>query len=121
MKRKGWKPEERDMSSVLAIHNAVNETAWRQIKQWESLHSEYVCRCEISTCAVGSDYCHMRTPKCHELTAAFMCVCVCVSVCLSVCLSVSVCLCVCVCVCLSACLCVCVRARLRLCSCVQHC
>ncbi|EGD83417.1 hypothetical protein PTSG_04025 [Salpingoeca rosetta] len=40
MKRKGWKPEERDMSTVLAIHNAVNETAWRQVQEWEGLHAE---------------------------------------------------------------------------------
>lgn len=40
MKRKGWKPEERDMSTVVAIHNQVNETAWRAVMEWERLHTE---------------------------------------------------------------------------------
>eukprot|EP01147_Barroeca_monosierra_P007561 gene7561-9840_t len=40
MKRKGWNPMEDDMPAVVAIHNSVNETAWRQIKAWEALHSE---------------------------------------------------------------------------------
>eukprot|EP00055_Hartaetosiga_balthica_P003822 m.9093 g.9093 ORF g.9093 m.9093 type:complete len:273 (+) comp3360_c0_seq1:203-1021(+) len=40
MKRKGWKPEEDDMKSVVAIHNAVNETAWRQVMEWENLHED---------------------------------------------------------------------------------
>lgn len=42
MKRKGWNPMEDDMPAVVAIHNSVNETAWRQIKAWEALHSEFV-------------------------------------------------------------------------------
>jgi len=36
MKRKGWSPSEDDMSAVVAIHNAVNERAWREILRWES-------------------------------------------------------------------------------------
>lgn len=40
MKRKGWKPEERDMTTVVAIHNQVNETAWHAVLDWERLHSE---------------------------------------------------------------------------------
>lgn len=36
MKRKGWSPNEDDMSTVVAIHNAVNERAWREILRWES-------------------------------------------------------------------------------------
>ena len=40
MKRKGWKPEEEDMPAIVAIHNAVNETAWNQVLLWEKLHPE---------------------------------------------------------------------------------
>jgi cytochrome c heme-lyase len=29
MQRKGWKPKEEDMSSVVGIHNAVNEQTWK--------------------------------------------------------------------------------------------
>jgi cytochrome c heme-lyase len=42
MKRKGWKPEERDMTTVVAIHNQVNETAWHAVLEWEQLHPECV-------------------------------------------------------------------------------
>lgn len=38
MKRKGWDPQEQDMPSVVAIHNAVNERAWGQVLEWEALH-----------------------------------------------------------------------------------
>ena len=65
MRRKGWVPREDDMPrrvcvhplargahadsrlaaySVVAIHNTVNERAWREVLAWESLHS----RCEHS-------------------------------------------------------------------------
>ncbi|EDQ86678.1 uncharacterized protein MONBRDRAFT_27974 [Monosiga brevicollis MX1] len=40
MKRKGWSPEERDMSTIVSIHNAVNETAWRQVLEWERLEND---------------------------------------------------------------------------------
>ncbi len=36
MKRKSFSPNEKDMSAIVPIHNAVNERAWSQIKQWES-------------------------------------------------------------------------------------
>jgi cytochrome c heme-lyase len=36
MKRKGWTPSEEDMTAVVAIHNAVNERAWREIISWEA-------------------------------------------------------------------------------------
>ena len=36
MRRKGWSPAERDMASVVAIHNAVNERAWQEVVAWES-------------------------------------------------------------------------------------
>lgn len=36
MRRKGWSPDERDMASVVAIHNAVNERAWQEVVAWES-------------------------------------------------------------------------------------
>lgn len=35
--RKGWEPQERDMDSVVAIHNVVNEQCWKKIKDYESL------------------------------------------------------------------------------------
>ena len=35
MKRKGHEANPNDMSSIVPIHNAVNERAWEQIKQWE--------------------------------------------------------------------------------------
>ena len=55
MRRKGWSPREEDMarcalrtrsamrcllcvSSVVAIHNTVNERAWREVLAWEVLH-----------------------------------------------------------------------------------
>ncbi|KAI9496266.1 cytochrome c/c1 heme-lyase [Zychaea mexicana] len=38
MRRKNWNPEERDMSVVVPIHNAVNEMAWMKILEWEKMH-----------------------------------------------------------------------------------
>lgn len=35
MKRKNWEPEEKDMKTVVPLHNQVNEIAWRYIQQWE--------------------------------------------------------------------------------------
>ncbi|KAI0205581.1 cytochrome c/c1 heme-lyase [Astrocystis sublimbata] len=35
MKRKGHDPKTADMQTVVPIHNAVNERAWAEIKQWE--------------------------------------------------------------------------------------
>jgi cytochrome c heme-lyase len=35
MKRKGHKSEAADMRTIVPIHNAVNERAWKQIKEWE--------------------------------------------------------------------------------------
>ncbi|KDD72196.1 cytochrome c/c1 heme lyase [Helicosporidium sp. ATCC 50920] len=40
MRRKGWTPNEDDMTAVVAIHNAVNERAWREILHWEKAHSD---------------------------------------------------------------------------------
>lgn len=40
MKRKGWTPSEDDMPAVVAIHNAVNERAWREIQSWEALQGK---------------------------------------------------------------------------------
>ncbi|RUS17605.1 cytochrome c/c1 heme-lyase [Jimgerdemannia flammicorona] len=39
MRRKNWDPQERDMSIIVPIHNAVNEQAWRKILQFEALHT----------------------------------------------------------------------------------
>ncbi|KAJ1993837.1 Cytochrome c1 heme lyase [Coemansia spiralis] len=38
MKRKNWRPEERDMKTVVPIHNAVNEMCWTHILEWEKMH-----------------------------------------------------------------------------------
>lgn len=35
MKRKGHAAEVADMKTIVPIHNAVNERAWREIKEWE--------------------------------------------------------------------------------------
>ncbi|KAI0384873.1 cytochrome c and c1 heme-lyase [Hypomontagnella monticulosa] len=35
MKRKGHDPQAADMRTVVPIHNAVNERAWAEIKEWE--------------------------------------------------------------------------------------
>lgn len=35
MKRKGHAAEKADMKTIVPIHNAVNERAWREIKEWE--------------------------------------------------------------------------------------
>lgn len=35
MRRKGFNSEVRDMKTIVPIHNAVNEQAWKEIKQWE--------------------------------------------------------------------------------------
>ncbi|KAK9414780.1 putative Holocytochrome c-type synthase [Seiridium unicorne] len=36
MKRKGHDPVSTDMQTIVPIHNAVNEKAWEQIKEWEA-------------------------------------------------------------------------------------
>jgi cytochrome c heme-lyase len=36
MRRKGWAPREADMHAVVAVHNAVNERAWREVRAWEA-------------------------------------------------------------------------------------
>lgn len=36
MKRKGYDARVADMRTVVPIHNAVNERAWQQIKEWEA-------------------------------------------------------------------------------------
>jgi len=40
MQRKGWTPQEADMSTVVAIHNAVNDRAWGEVMKWEKMHCE---------------------------------------------------------------------------------
>jgi cytochrome c heme-lyase len=35
MKRKGHQGDEKDMKTIVPIHNAVNERAWKEIKEWE--------------------------------------------------------------------------------------
>lgn len=36
MKRKGYDARVADMKTVVPIHNAVNERAWKEIRQWEA-------------------------------------------------------------------------------------
>lgn len=43
MKRKGHEAQEKDMSSVVPIHNAVNERAWMEIKKWEEGRGSEAC------------------------------------------------------------------------------
>ncbi|KAI9815027.1 MAG: Cytochrome c1 heme lyase [Pycnora praestabilis] len=35
MRRKNYDPKAEDMKSIIPIHNAVNERAWKEIKEWE--------------------------------------------------------------------------------------
>jgi len=36
MRKKGWSaPNEEDMTTVIKIHNAVNEQSWKEVKRWE--------------------------------------------------------------------------------------
>ena len=46
MKRKGYSSEAKDMKTIVPIHNAVNEKAWKEIKEWERPYGseeKYVC------------------------------------------------------------------------------
>ncbi|KAJ4294538.1 Cytochrome c1 heme lyase [Kalmusia sp. IMI 367209] len=43
MKRKAYSPEETDMRTIVPIHNAVNERAWMEIKQWEKGRGSEAC------------------------------------------------------------------------------
>ncbi|PVU99671.1 hypothetical protein BB560_005465 [Smittium megazygosporum] len=38
MKRKNHNVDEKDMKTVVPIHNAVNEMCWKKILEWESMH-----------------------------------------------------------------------------------
>ncbi|KAL4723606.1 Cytochrome c1 heme lyase [Fusarium chlamydosporum] len=40
MKRKGYDARVADMKTVVPIHNAVNERAWKEIKEWEAPYLE---------------------------------------------------------------------------------
>lgn len=43
MRRKNYDPQETDMRSIVPIHNAVNERAWQEIKQWEKGRGSESC------------------------------------------------------------------------------
>lgn len=43
MKRKAYNPEETDMHTIVPIHNAVNERAWKEIKEWEKGRGSEAC------------------------------------------------------------------------------
>ena len=35
MRRKSYDPKAEDMRAIVPIHNAVNEKAWKEIREWE--------------------------------------------------------------------------------------
>ena len=41
MKRKGHDPTPADMSTIVPIHNAVNERAWAAIRSWEDAYTKH--------------------------------------------------------------------------------
>ncbi|PWW78161.1 cytochrome c and c1 heme-lyase [Tuber magnatum] len=43
MKRKDWDPKAKDMRTIVPIHNAVNERAWKEIKEWEAGRGSEKC------------------------------------------------------------------------------
>lgn len=43
MKRKAYNPSETDMHTIVPIHNAVNERAWKEIKEWEKGRGSEAC------------------------------------------------------------------------------
>ncbi|KAF2677209.1 cytochrome c1 heme lyase-like protein [Lentithecium fluviatile CBS 122367] len=43
MKRKAYSPEQADMKTIVPIHNAVNERAWMEIKEWEKGRGSESC------------------------------------------------------------------------------
>ncbi|KAF2788100.1 cytochrome c1 heme lyase-like protein [Melanomma pulvis-pyrius CBS 109.77] len=43
MKRKAYDPNATDMKTIVPIHNAVNERAWLEIKQWEKGRGSEAC------------------------------------------------------------------------------
>ncbi|OQO02932.1 hypothetical protein B0A48_11215 [Cryoendolithus antarcticus] len=43
MKRKGHEANPADMNSIVPIHNAVNERAWTEIKNWERRRGSEMC------------------------------------------------------------------------------
>ncbi|KAF2742577.1 cytochrome c1 heme lyase [Sporormia fimetaria CBS 119925] len=43
MKRKSYNPNATDMQTIVPIHNAVNERAWMEIKQWEKGRGADAC------------------------------------------------------------------------------
>lgn len=57
MKRKSYDPKETDMKTIVPIHNAVNERAWMEIKEWEKGRgSDAYVKCCPSTTHYYTDY-----------------------------------------------------------------
>ncbi len=57
MKRKGWPAEAKDMRSIVAIHNGVNERAWHQILRYEARplrRRRYSSRMSKGRCKIDS-------------------------------------------------------------------
>lgn len=52
MRRKGYSSEARDMKTIVPIHNAVNERAWKEIKEWERSYGseEKYVLCTLGSC-----------------------------------------------------------------------
>nr|CAG4638708.1 EOG090X0CJG [Cyclestheria hislopi] len=54
MLRKGWRwkesdIEQKDMESIIKIHNANNEQAWREVLKWEALHALECCNPKLKS------------------------------------------------------------------------
>ena len=66
MKKKGWEPRAEEMSAVVSVHNTINERTWREVMDYEQLHTEYVhCRCALfhrSLCRLACCF-SFRTPS----------------------------------------------------------
>jgi cytochrome c heme-lyase len=66
MKRKGHSGEASDMKTIVPIHNAVNERAWKEIKEWErpwGSEERYGFRLLISTGASDTNGTQVRWSK----------------------------------------------------------
>ncbi len=41
LKRKGYETDPKDVESMVAVHNFLNEQVWQEVLEWESLHKSY--------------------------------------------------------------------------------
>ena len=66
MKRKGHKGDAADMKTIVPIHNAVNERAWKEIKDWErpwGSDKKYVFLCILRQSEVANRVFRCGGPK----------------------------------------------------------